>query len=205
MADGTVLMREDDEKQRFTRASIICDGCLDVGGLTVPCEILDISVGGAKIATGEPLSHEGDLVLQVGDVAAFPGKVAWQRGCQSGIEFGVAPETVAEALPEILEGPAKAREQRQHLRSTVLWSAEVIHGARIIPCRILNVSAAGAKVRIEAAIPDGTEVRISCNRFGEMPARVVWGEDGKIGLSFSEDPGRVLRAIGNAVDPVRDL
>ncbi len=204
MADGTLLTQESQEKQRYTRASIICGGCLDIGGLTIPCEILDISVGGARITAEQPLPADGDLVLQIGELVAFPGRVAWQRDGQIGIEFAVAPDTVAQVLPEILEGPAKTREQRDHLRSAVLWSGEVIQGVRIIPCRILNISAGGAKVRLEGEVPDGSEIRISCNRFGEVPALVVWCRDGKMGLKFLEDPSRVLRAIGNAIAPVRD-
>ena len=205
MADGTLLIRENQEKQRYTRASIICDGCLEIAGRTVVCEIFDTSAGGAKIETGEEIDHDGELVLQIGDLIAFPGTVAWRRGRQMGVEFAVPPETVAQALPEIFEGPASTREKRRHLRSAVLWSGELVHGARILPCRILNVSAAGAKVRVEAEVPDGTEVRIACNRFGEMPARVIWCESGRLGLEFLEEPSRVLRAIGNAIDPVHDV
>lgn len=205
MADGTILIPENEEKQRYTRASIICDGCLEVAGRTYVCDILDISAGGAKIATAEEIAHDGELVLQIADLISFPAQVAWRRNCQLGVAFAVPPEAVAEVLPEILQGPARSREQREHLRSAVLWSGEVILGARTLPCRILNVSAAGAKIRLDSELPEGAEVRLACTRFGEVPARVVWREAGKVGLTFLEDPSRVLRAIGNAIAPVRDV
>ena len=204
MADGTLLKPDSEEKQRFTRSSIICDGCLQAGGRTIACKIFDISAGGAKLETEEPLTDDADLVLQIADLVAFPAKVAWQRDGQIGIEFAVAPDTVSQVLPEILHGPAKVRDKRDHLRSAVLWSGEVIHGDRIFPCRILNVSSGGAKVRFDGEIPDGAEIRISCSRFVEMPARVVWCKGGKMGLEFLDDPRRVLQFLGSALTPVRD-
>lgn len=203
MADGILLTRESEEKQRYTRASIICDGCLEVGGQTVSCKILDISAGGAKIETAEPLAPAGDVVLQIGDLIAFPGTVVWRQDRQTGIEFAVAADTVVQVLPEIFNGPAKSQEKRDHLRSAVLWSGEVIYGARTLSCRILNISAAGAKVQLDGDVPDGAKLRIACARFGEMPARVIWQSGDKLGLEFLEDPTRVLRAIGNAIAPLR--
>lgn len=197
MADGSPVSSSPEEKQRHRRASIICSGRVELPDASLDCDILDISVGGAKIAIGKTLEPAAELVLQIGDLVALPGRVAWNREGQAGIEFSEDPGVIAVALPEILEGPAKEREQREHLRSTVLWSGEVACDGTITPCRILNVSPSGAKVRIERSFDPGTEASISCSRFGDVLVQVVWSKDGNMGLRFQESPRRILQFIGN--------
>lgn len=207
MADASLVTPAAEDQQRYPRASIICAGILELGDSSHDCDVVDISAGGAKLclADAEVALAPGTAVeLVVDEEIAFAGRIAWARDSQAGIEFADAPELVAEVLPLVLDGPARQREQRTHLRSAVLWSGEIAFGHESMACRILNISAGGAKVRVERSLSEGAEISLSCSRFAEMPGRVVWTRDGKMGIAFLEPPRYVLQFIANALSPLRD-
>jgi len=206
MADVTLVTPAAEDQQRYQRTSIICSGALELGHSRLDCDVIDISIGGAKLdlPSGSGALAPGTAVeLELEDEIAFAGRIAWWREGQAGIEFADAPELVAEVLPQVLAGPARQREQRGHLRSAVLWSGEIAFGHETLACRILNISAGGAKLRVERALRPGTELRLSCSRFAEMPARVVWSGEGKMGIAFLEPPKYVLQFIAKALNPIR--
>lgn len=95
-------------------------------------------------------------------------------------------------------------ERRKHKRKPVLWSARVETGRDVAPCVILDLSLGGAKLKGTA---EGAKTRdrvmLVIDRFGAIPAEVVWARSGHMGLRFTDRPENVAHIIGAAL-PLRD-
>jgi PilZ domain len=90
-------------------------------------------------------------------------------------------------------------ENRKYHRSTVLWPATLISRNTMHDCVIFNISANGAKVILKAPLEGVTTVILSCPRFGDLEAEIVWRNQSSIGLRFSAPPEDVARALGDTL------
>jgi hypothetical protein len=90
-------------------------------------------------------------------------------------------------------------ENRKYHRSTVLWPATLICRSAMLDCVIFNISANGAKVIIKSALEGATTVTLSCPRFGDLEAEIVWRNQGSIGLRFAAPPEDVAKALGDTL------
>lgn len=75
-------------------------------------------------------------------------------------------------------------DSRAFKRRSVLWPAHLIVGRHRIACQVWNLSLAGARVRVDLPVKEGTEVTLSIRDRGDVKAEVVWTENGAMGLSF---------------------
>ena len=83
--------------------------------------------------------------------------------------------------------------QRRHPRSAVLWAAQLeTRDGRRLDCAVLDLSAGGAKLRIEHSLATGDLVTLTSPRFGVRRARVAWVEAGRLGLQFLDVVGPVV-------------
>ncbi|MGF1609097.1 MAG: PilZ domain-containing protein [Kiloniellales bacterium] len=193
------------ERQRFTRRSILLAATLRDDEGAVECDLIDLSAGGAKVQVAVPFVVGAQLLLTIGDEHSFYSKVAWRDGEFLGLRFIEPPDSVAAAIPNILKGATDGRERRRHVRSSVLWSAELCSGIRRVKCEILNISASGAKLHASSQFPSGTEIVIRSDRFGEFRAEVVWqdSETGNMGVQFLEDEERIAEVIQRGLPSIR--
>ncbi len=74
-------------RQQHPRHSTQCPGKLYTGGREVDCEILNISVGGAKVRLAEPVETNSEVRVRIDRVGEFSGRIIWCRGTTLGIEF----------------------------------------------------------------------------------------------------------------------
>jgi hypothetical protein len=102
-------------------------------------------------------------------------------------------------MAESAERVAGTIENRRYHRSTVLWPATLIRGGALLDCVIFNISANGAKVILKTPLEGATMVTLSCPRFGDLEAEIVWRNEGSIGLRFSAPPEDVARALGDTL------
>jgi hypothetical protein len=198
--DGTVTA---DERQAHPRTSVYCSGKLTTGGQTWDCEILDISVGGAKIRFPTPLDPGAELSLMIEPHGTIPGRIAWQNSQYLGVEFACDPEQTARLVRDVLENPETNKEQRHYPRTSVLWSGRLNTGARAADCRILNISARGVKVRLLEPFEPASVVSLNIDRFGEFPGDVVWQYGDFIGIRFRDDPADIAEIFGDAAPALR--
>lgn len=95
-------MGDEEGRRRYLRRSVLWPGTLRSGNSQMDCTILNMSLGGAKIA----LSHERDCaggVTLFGDrFDGLAATVVWQRGRVVGLQFKAEPAKVAEILGDIL-------------------------------------------------------------------------------------------------------
>jgi hypothetical protein len=90
-------------------------------------------------------------------------------------------------------------ENRKYHRSTVLWPATLICRNTMYDCVIFNISANGAKVILKAPLEGVTSAILSCPRFGDLEAEIVWRNQSSIGLRFGAPPEDVARALGDTL------
>lgn len=91
------------------------------------------------------------------------------------------------------------REDRRHSRYPVLWSTKltgeteldryVLHG------KIRNISISGVHVLAERDVVPGGEVTLRIDRVGTFYGRVMWSEDGRLGIAFDEASEQVVEMI----------
>ena len=209
MADGAVTAGETGEsaevndRQRHPRTAVLCQAKLASGEQAWDCEILDISAGGAKIRLTTPLGPGAELSLTIGSHGTFPVQVMWQNGQYLGVAFLCDLETSIELVEDVLGNPETSREQRVRPRTAVLWTARLHAGAQGADCRVLNISATGAKIHLLEPLPPAPMVSLRIERFGEFPGDVIWREENLLGIRFRDDPEDIIQIFGSAVPSMR--
>jgi len=83
------------ERRRHARTRTYMVATVNYGNLLLPCFVLDLSTGGAKVKMFEnhPLP-DGPCELECGRFGKVPAEIAWNRGQFAGIRFrdGHAPQ-----------------------------------------------------------------------------------------------------------------
>jgi len=101
-----------------------------------------------------------------------------------------------------------AAERRQIERKPVELPGKLIFDNRVADCVVYDISPKGANVSAPEDIDIGHDVRLRVTRHGEFVGKIVWRNDGNLGLSFfhfeteplivsdaDDDPARVLRYL----------
>lgn len=88
---------------------------------------------------------------------------------------------------------------RQFKRTAVLWKATLDCGEAPLDCQVYNFSAGGAKLRMSEPITRRSVVQLQGNRFGALPARIIWQQDDWVGLSFLDEPTKVADNMGSVL------
>src|SRR5258708_38314283 len=95
--------------------------------------------------------------------------------------------------------PAPAAEQRRHERRRGLWPAQLeTTSGRRLDCILFDISAGGAKLRLDEPVAVGEVITLISERFGKRGARVAWTAPRRAGLTFLSEAGA---AAGGGVGP----
>ena len=78
------------------------------------------------------------------------------------------------------------RERRKQPRKATLWHGELRTPAGIFSCRVLNLSARGARLEVDGAVAPGQSVTLIMEPLGEFSGAVAWQRDGKAGIRINE-------------------
>ena len=99
-----ILDRFGDEegRRRFLRRSVLWPGTLSVGGDKLNCTILNMSLGGAKVAVSEECGLSGVVTLQGDRFEGLQATIVWKSGRLLGLQFKEEPAQVALILGELL-------------------------------------------------------------------------------------------------------
>lgn len=86
---------------------------------------------------------------------------------------------------------------RRHDRTDLRLQATLVHADASLSCRIVNISAGGAKLRLDDGerLPEGTGVTLEIPPFGAFPARPVWRAGEHVGIQFDGDPGAMAEVV----------
>jgi len=89
-------------QRRYLRRSVLWPGTLKCGHGQVDCTILNMSLGGAKVAISQERDCSGTVTLLGDRFEGLPATVVWQRGRVIGLQFKQAPGEVAHVLGDLL-------------------------------------------------------------------------------------------------------
>ena len=97
-------------------------------------------------------------------------------------------------------GPLRfeTRERRRHrrIRTNFLGTLHPSADARADNlCDVLDISASGARIRPVDRLRDASPLILGLERFGRVPARVVWDRGGEVGLQFEQTPDQTVRMM----------
>jgi len=92
------------------------------------------------------------------------------------------------------------KSRRKFERATVLWSGSLVCGDEIIDCLIVNVSPAGAMVRVENPdlCKENTAV-LRCPRFGELSGEITRRQEKELGIDFLDSEQVVANKMEKAL------
>ncbi|HUH84644.1 MAG TPA: PilZ domain-containing protein [Stellaceae bacterium] len=97
----------------------------------------------------------------------------------------------------------KLRERRRFERQELHWTATVeVRGQRFEGV-VTDLSPGGARIKFEAAVQKGDELRLVLRQLNELGAKVVWQRQGEAGLSFVLAPEEVAARLKGKVLPFR--
>lgn len=190
--------------QKDVRCSVYVQARLATDDSTQDCEILNLSAGGAKLRLPEPVAVGTEVVLTIEGHGTFAAKVAWSDRGHMGLQFMGDRDAAARLVWDLVENPEVNKGERRFTRRSVLWAGELRTGGRGLACRVQNISAFGAKVRLlEPFSARVSKVTLQVERYGEFPGEVVWQEGQILGISFNDDPEDVAQIFGSALESPR--
>lgn len=180
---------------------------------SVPVELVNLSGGGAMIATDLPLAMWQKVQLTLGGEFTVECAVRWIRGDRVGLEFAhetqiggtskardkMLLDVLRRSFPNIksaaaappAEPPTAERrdprgdaQRRSARRHPLIWSGDILHNHDCVRVRIRNISATGALVESPYSFAEGSEVLLDLGEAGQHFARVSWAHGDQVGLKF---------------------
>ncbi len=106
-------------------------------------------------------------------------------------------------MPNTTQQTDAWKDRRLYGRSHVLWGARLLSGVGEQDCVILDLSAAGAMVRLSDPSVSPAHVAVSADHFGKLRGRVVWQQGNVVGLRFSERPQQIARTVDVSLPQLR--
>lgn len=100
--DIIARLADEEARRRYLRRSVLWPGTLTCGKAQFACTILNMSLGGAKVALSEARDCSGIVTLLGDRFEGLPATVAWQRGRLIGLQFRCEPAEVARVLGDLL-------------------------------------------------------------------------------------------------------
>jgi len=191
------------DRQKSPRHSTLCPGKLVSGDEEVDCEVLNVSVGGVKIRTSQPIETNAHVRVRILRVGEFAGRVAWRNGTTMGVEFQDELTELARIVEDVLSIETERNERREDARASVLWSGKLRSAGQLTNCRIVNFSLKGVQLLAEKEIDCGLEVILWIERFGEFTTKLIWQDGESIGIQFNDPPKTIEHRFGDSLPPVR--
>jgi hypothetical protein len=196
-------LAKQENRQKHPRHATRCPGTLISGDQEVDCEVLNISVGGAKIRMAQSIETNSHVRVRILRVGEFTGRVAWRNGTTLGVEFQDELTELARIVEDVLSAEAEFDDRREDTRASVLWSGKLRSAGQITNCRIVNFSLKGVQLLTEKEVNCGLEVILWIERFGEFTTKLIWQDGPSIGVQFIDPPKTIERRFGDWLPAVR--
>jgi hypothetical protein len=178
-----------DNRRKWPRRPMLKNGRIHLGGgYVLPCLVLNVSEGGAKLQTQSVAACPDRFEIEIGTEAQRPCKVTWRSGETIGVEF--VAQTVEAGVANGQAPAGDSKERRASRRSPMLRGAAIVFkgGFASVRCNLLDLSEGGARLKPidPASCPTHFELRID-----DGPTRkceVVRSERGVLGVRFTDVP-----------------
>ena len=179
--------------------------CLTYRGGEHEAHIVNLSGGGAMIASDLQPNVAETVDLHLGDDGHIECIVRWVKPGRMGLEFAhetqldCSDEERAALLWDAIDrafpskkplAPAASNEdpsdQRTARRHPLIWSAQLHARTGSWHVRLRNVSATGALIQCSKPLPVGREVILDLGKGGSVDASVSWAVGDHAGVKFDE-------------------
>jgi hypothetical protein len=182
------------EQREFQRNAVNLSGNLIVPAedITMPCQVLDLSGGGASIRCEDPPPLHTYVILWIGGFGRLEAVTKRFVDGELSLEF-VLKETKRQRLLNDLHnyaqsGMAGKPSLRRHARLPSISKVRItLPGGDELSCEVINVSTRGLSLRTGARPPVDHLVSI-----GGKYARVVRHHGEGVAVEFSEHAGRQI-------------
>jgi len=163
------------------------------------CRLIDVSVGGAAIATPVQVEEGENIIVYLDDLGGIEGNVT--RVFDGGFAISIRAtrhkrEKLAARITWLVNradlGGIEAR-VHDRIAPTTPGSALKLADGVSIRCQLIDISLSGASIATEARPPIGSEVFL-----GKLKARVMRHHDRGIGVRFLDiqEPEAIKRHFG---------
>lgn len=180
------VARSKADRRRYRRVSVDLPGRLFVpaDGREGTCKVLDLSPGGANIASDFEPEIDTQVILYVDGFGRFEGLVTRPAGGGFGVSFNCSAlkrERIAEQLMLLMNrGIVDEAVLRRHERAPSRGMASFTRGnGDVIACQVLDLSLSGVSLKTENRPPIGETVLI-----GQMAGRVARHHENGIAVEF---------------------
>jgi hypothetical protein len=85
-------------------------------------------------------------------------------------------------------------------RLKVEWAAELKVGTTQVPCTVLDISSAGAQLRIDEAPPPSRKLWLMLPNAAAIPAALAWRQEGRVGVRFLREQNWLHRQEARRFD-----
>jgi hypothetical protein len=184
-------------RHRYRRSSVFCAAKMLFDDREIDCDILNVSAGGAQIRVHGDEEPPTDFLLRIEGFGEFQAETVRRAGDKYGVAFKEEPDEVERVVDDIISHPERTNDIRRYPRRMVLLSGALYVDNRPVECRVLDVSAGGARLRVDQDFEHESRMPLMIYRFGEFPTEVVWQQDTDLGVTFIEDPDEIERIIGH--------
>lgn len=185
MSDAETPKKSRAERRRFRRVRLDVPGRLFIpaDGEETPCQVGDLSPGGANVASSILPATGSQVVLYVDGFGRFEGQVVRHDGKTFGVRFSctvLKRERIAEQLTlflndALVEGSMLRRERGNQKEFAKFTRAD----GQIVQCEIMDISAGGVSLRTDTRPALGEFVLIA-----QMAGRVARHHDQGIDIEF---------------------
>ena len=163
--------RREKRRQRVLRKALIV---FNGGNCDMACHIVDTSETGAKLVPADPLACPNEFVLMPQTGEPRDCVVVWRNSTQVGVRYVSPQQTTA------------PNEQRRNPRRRSMQRAVIVfnNGHSNMPCRIVDLSDAGAKLAPADLYTCPREFVLKPEHGGPRLCTVVWRNAIAIGVRF---------------------
>lgn len=189
------------DRQRHVRTATLLRGDCTSGDQTCGCEMLNLSIGGARLRLDTALQALDRVSVRIDGYAPLNGNVVWRADRDIGVEFDSECRETAQRMQLEMLSELVPQDRRRTIRVSVLWSGRLISGEDEHRCMVLNISAEGARLR--HSVPDDVSgldrVRLHVDRLGTLTGRVAWRDGDEMAITFDEDPDRIVERLSEVL------
>ncbi len=93
------------DKRQHARKGVSLTGILRAGAAPgapcVGCEIMDLSIGGARVALAAPMDVPNLVVLEIGQFGSYAAEVAWADYPVFGLRFKESPDKMVDMITAV--------------------------------------------------------------------------------------------------------
>lgn len=170
-----------ERRERNRQKMVLRVGIIDDGQRPSFCLVRNISPAGVQVKLFNQLARGTEVRLRVGDEDPLAGRVMWVRDKVAGIQFDalLEPERMLRVTQRL--APTK---RRSSPRVSAFARATLRTGGRTYSAELCNISASGAKVRMQRTVTLGPSVMLTLPDMSAIKTYPRWVAEHEVGLVF---------------------